>query len=624
MKKLNKKPFIFLIIAIVGCIILNHIALDYLLPMQTLQYDSNGYIEFQQDPNISEITSFSKIDEVSKSMLYKDFIEDINDSKITEVYSEFDNSKYSKTLYCFKADDDTCYRVENPQNEGFKKTLLEHNVKVYGKAHIFERLGYQTPTFTFDINAISGIFSLMFMGLMIFYIYTMAKSSNVINSGTEPTSTKTTKTFDDIGGLYELKKDLMSLVDFIKNADKYKESGAKLPSGVLLVGPPGTGKTLIAKAIAQEAKVPFYSASGSDFVEMFVGRGAARIRELFKTARKNTPCIIFIDELDTLCSKRSDVNGHSEDRKTLTALLTEMDGFKTDSGILVIGATNRIEDIDSAVLRPGRFTEIYHVPYPETMEERMDIIKIYTRDKKFAEDVDFKVFAKEMIGRSPAEIESVLNESAIISVQKNLPYINKECIDEAVYKRIMKGHQKNNKEADYDELKMIAFHEAGHALMGKLNHHEVTKITILPSTSGAGGVTFIQPDDKRLYTKKMFYDKIKELYGGVIGEYLFNGRSWDAVSTGCSNDIECATEYMKNMIEVYGMSNAGLVNMKVLDNRSDAKIKEEIIQLSEKLKEETIKDLEKNYDKLEALANALLEKETLHEKEIENIINLSN
>ena len=623
MKNNHKLKLLILITSMIIIYLITYFYFRNFSTKKDLTYDENGYIEFQENVKISDISSFDKIDDVAKRVSYNDFIKNLNDKNVSEVYAEFQNEKYNDNIYFFMNNDNTCYVVDNSFADNFKKDILEHDAKVYGKEHIFERLGITTDfSPTNVIQILINLLSLSVTCLMLFYIAKMVNSASTKNdSKVEVNNMKNSKTFADIGGHKELKKDLMCLVDFIKNNDKYKESGAKLPSGVLLVGPPGTGKTVLAKAIAKEASVNFYSASGSDFVEMFVGRGAARIRELFKTARKNTPCIIFIDELDTLCAKRSDTSGHSEDRKTLTALLTEMDGFKTDSGILVIGATNRMEDIDDAVLRPGRFTEIYHVPNPQTVEERMEIIDIYRKDKKFSEDVDFHAFAKEMIGRSPAEIEAVLNESAIISVQKGLSYINKTCIDEAVYKRLMKGHQKDNKETNIDDLKTVAFHEAGHALVAKLNRHSVSKVTILPSTSGAGGVTFIQPDERNLYTKKMLEEKVCEMYGGAVAEYLSNGCDWNLVTTGCSNDIEQATLILKNMMNKYGMSNKGLLNMEVL-NKNIKEITEDVYKLSEELKNRTIELLKENYDKLETLAMALLEKETLHENEIDEILNI--
>lgn len=430
------------------------------------------------------------------------------------------------------------------------------------------------------------------------------------------------KTFEDIGGLRPLKEDLRVVVDFLKTPGKYHAAGADLPRGLLLVGPPGTGKTLIAQVMANEAKVGFLYANASDFVEKYVGTGAARIRSLFRKARKETPCIVFIDEVDTLCVKRGkDMN--AEDRKALTALLTEMDGFRKTDNLLVIGATNRVEDIDEAALRPGRFSEIYTVPIPETVEERLEVIDIYMKNKRFAEDFDRTTFAREMMGRSPAEIKDILNEAAIISVQKGLDYINKECVEIAFYKRLMHGHQTDHDETDPEDLKTIAYHEAGHTLVARLTGSKVTKVTIMPSTSGAGGVTFIQPFEKKLHTKTMMEHKVMELYGGKVAEYLVHGRDWDKTSQGCANDIQKATEILKNMVDAYGMSDNGLVNMGMLNSETGEASTRYIVQMSEELKQRTVDLMEENFDLLQKIAEELLVKDTLYEEEINQLLGLT-
>lgn len=576
----------------------------------------------------SQITNFKSVEKASTKTDYTDFIKSMNSNKIKNVYIEFTNRDYGNTFFYTLKDDKKIYYTDNPQYKNFKKDLLLKSIKILPKSKVF-KITTIRPQGSVDItDGIMLIVNLVFM----FYIFMMIKSLVPNNSKTiykidpdEKTLDLTKKkelTFSDIGGLHELKEDLISVVDFIKNPDKYHQSDAKLPKGILLVGPPGTGKTLLAKVIAKEANVPFLYMSGSDFVEMYVGRGAARVRELFKEARKNAPCIIFIDEIDTLCGKRGyENNSHSEDRKTLTALLAEMDGFKESTNILVIGATNRLEDIDDAALRPGRFTEIFHVPIPETVNERLEIIDIYSKNKKFSEDVDLKEFAHEMIGRSPAEIEAVLNESAIISVQQNLPYINKKCLELAFYKRIMQGHQKSSKDTNELDLKCIAYHEAAHALVAKLHNQSVTKVTIAPSTSGAGGVTFTQPSDRKLYSKSMLIDEVKKLYAGKVGEYILYDKNWNDTTGGCSNDIERATMILKEMAEEYGMSDTGLVNMKVLSKDTAKETNKFVLEMSNKLLQETISEVESNRDKLDRIANALLANETIYESTLDEIIN---
>ena len=481
----------------------------------------------------------------------------------------------------------------------------------------------QRNWYTYAMLGVMVMMPLLLIGSMFFNfsrqqrLQTYDKEPNQFFS--DKVSAENRKTFDDIGGLKPLKEDLRSVVDFLGNPEKYNAAGADLPKGLLLIGPPGTGKTLIAQVMANEAHVGFLYANASDFVERYVGTGASRVRSLFRKARKETPCIVFIDEVDTLCGKRGhDMN--AEDRKALTALLTEMDGFQKSDNILVIGATNRIEDIDEAALRPGRFTEIYTVPIPETVEERLEVIDIYMRNKKFAEDFDREQFAREMIGRSPAEIKGVLNEAAIISVQKGYPAINKECIEIAVYKRLMHGHQTDHNETDPEDLKMIAYHEAGHALIAYLTGGRVTKITIMPSTSGAGGVTFIAPFEKKLHTKAMMENKVMELYGGKVAEYLVGGKDWDKTSQGCANDIERATHILRDMVDAYGMSENALVNMRVLNRETGEKSAEYIVRMSEELRDRCVRLMEDNFRLLELLAETLLEKDTLYEEEINELL----
>ena len=427
------------------------------------------------------------------------------------------------------------------------------------------------------------------------------------------------KKFSDIAGLKEVKKDMESLVDFLKYKEKYIEAGAKLPKGVILYGPPGTGKTLLAKAVAGEAGIPFLYMSGSDFIEMYVGVGAKRVRELFEKAKKQAPCIIFIDEIDTIGGKRGGEN-NSEDRKTINELLTQMDGFKETENILVIAATNRLEDLDSALVRPGRFTNKFCVPLPQTAKERLEVIQIYTKNKKFAEDVDFNNLAKETIGFSPAKIEALLNEAAIISVQKRKDYIDKEILDEAMFKILLSGHIKDNQnDRDKNELEVVAWHEAGHALIGKLNGKEIPKVTILSSTSGAGGVTFTTPSKTGLLSVKDLKNEVKELYGGRCAEGIFY-QDENKVTTGASNDIDRATDIIKEIVMTYGMTDSfGLLNLSKLgvDNKI---IIEKEIELSKQLQEETNELLKKNYSKLEKIALLLLENETIYESDLDKIM----
>ena len=427
------------------------------------------------------------------------------------------------------------------------------------------------------------------------------------------------KTFEDIAGLKEVKRDMKCIVDFLVNKEKYTDAGAKLPKGVILYGPPGTGKTLLAKAVAGEADVPFLYMSGSEFIEMYVGVGAKRVRELFSKARKQAPCIVFIDEIDAIGAKRGE-NDNGEDRKTINALLTEMDGFKESENIIVIGATNRLEDLDSALMRPGRFTNKFCVPLPETVEERLEIIKIYTKNKKFDETVDFKSLAKELVGFSPAKIEALLNEAAIISVQENSNYITKQIIDKAMYKILLSGHMKeDNSERRQEDLDIVAWHEAGHAVVGHILGKEITKVTIIQSTSGAGGVTFSTPQDKAFYSIDDIEHQVMELYGGRVAEYLLFGENKNKVTTGASNDIERATSLIRDAIVKYGMSDKfGLLNLGYAEVSNQELINAQI-EMSKNIEQKTINLLKENKDKLKTIADKLLEHNTIYKKDIEEV-----
>ncbi len=422
------------------------------------------------------------------------------------------------------------------------------------------------------------------------------------------------KYFNDIAGLKEVKKDVKCLVDFIKNKEKYIEAGAKLPKGVILYGPPGTGKTLLAKAIAGEANIPFIYANGSSFIEMYVGVGPKRIRELFEKARKKAPCIIFIDEIDAIGSQRTGYD-HSEDRKTLDALLTEMDGFKETENILVIAATNRIEDLDNALMRPGRFTDKYCVPLPETVNERMEVINLYIKNKKLADDVDLNSLAKDTIGFSPAKIEALLNSAAIISVQDGNGIIRRKDLDKAMTKLLMDGHMKeDNSERNKKEIEIVAYHEAGHALVGHLFGKDITKVTVIASTSGAGGVTFSIPKERGLSSARDVKGQIMELYAGRMAELMLFDGDKELVTTGATNDIERASKLIDSYVKKYGMSDKfGLLNLK---DEDDYKILDNKIEVAKELEKETYELLKKHKDVLTEIAESLIQSETIYEDEI--------
>ena len=570
----------------------------------------------------SDVPNFATME--LETVKYTEFLENIEEKEVKEIYY---GSLYKEF---FVADNNEgYYKVVNPEYDNFKKDMLEKGIDVL-----------PVPTSSSAKATGPSLFQIILMLISLYMLYNacmryatysrmIGRQSVTINVGTQPSQRPVTqekeqqnniKTFKDIAGLTEVKKDTKCLIDFLKNADKYKEAGATLPRGVIFYGPPGTGKTLLAKAIAGEAGVPFHYVSGSDFVEMYVGVGAKRIRELFDSARKKAPCIIFIDEIDAIGGKRGRDDSNGEDRKTLNALLTEMDGFKPTENIIVIGATNRIEDLDAALVRPGRFTNKFCIPLPETAKERKEIIELYAKKKKFSDEVSFDALSRETIGFSPAAIESLLNEAAIISVQDEKPCIDKNAIEKAMYKILMSGHMKENQaDRDKEELEIVAWHEAGHALVGKLKGKEIPKVTIIASTSGAGGVTFSTPKKTGLYSVEDLKHEVMELYAGRVAE-MFLLKDKAKVTTGASNDIERATSIINKMVTSYGMTEGfGLLNLNKLKVSQD-KVLEKEIEISKELETETAKLLKDNYELLEKIANELLEKEVLYEADLNAII----
>ena len=538
---------------------------------------------------------------------YDKFIKMAEKKEITSVMINLNNTTFLATDTNNKT-----YTVDNPKYDTFKKDLLEYGIEVKeSSSNLY----------------MNYLFNFLQIGLMIFIcykFYSMIKQQSNGSTGEKiiPNDNITKlkqKTFADVAGLKQVKNDMVLLVDFLKNPNKYNEAGAKMPKGVILCGPPGTGKTLLAKAVAGEANVPFFSVNGSDFVEMYVGVGAKRVRKLFEDAKKNAPCIVFIDEIDSIGGSRdSQTSGNSEQRQTINALLAEMDGFSGNNGVLVIAATNRIDDLDPALIRPGRFDKQITVPLPETPEERMEVINLYNNNKKFAEDVDFKLLSKETIGFSPADIEALLNEAALISVQKNLKYINKECIDDAIYKKLLRGHAKDDSNRDEEELKLVAWHEAGHATIAKLCNMDVSKVTIVKSTSGAGGVNIIVPKKMGLYSIEELSQQVKMCYGGRCGEKLLYQDN-NKITTGASADIKQATNVIYQMITMYGMDEKyGLLNLNdmKIDNKT---ILEEAIKLSKNLEKEAMNMLIEHKDMHQAIVKVLLEKETIDGNELDEI-----
>lgn len=540
-------------------------------------------------------------DNTPKEVKYEEFLKMADKKNVKKiVWSE------KKDAFTFYDKDEKPYSTENPKYEDFKKDMLEKGIEV---KEIGGLSNYETPIMIIVQLAMYGVF----FGLLF-------KTSG-IGAGLSDRKEKDAKSdvkFSDVAGLEEVKEDLMTVVDFLKNPDEYKEAGAEIPKGVLLYGPPGTGKTLLAKAVAGEAGVKFKAVSGSDFDEKYVGVGASKMRKLFDDAKNNAPCIIFIDEIDSMGGRRHSKQ-NSYDRQTLNTLLSEMDGFDGSGGVVVIAATNRIEDLDPALTRPGRFDNHFAVSLPATAKERKIIINLYAGNKKFADDVDMESFAKETMGSSPATIKTVLNEAAIIATRKNKGIITREILDEAWMKQLMEGHLKKNGEKDNVEL--VAWHEAGHALAGLLMGQDLTKASIIPSTSGAGGATFITPRKLGLFTVKELREQVVMLYSGRNAEAVLAEKNGEdlGITTGASNDIEKATGIIKKMITEYGMNeNFGLLNLEELEIKPDV-IAKEAVNLSKELCSESYKLMMDNADTLKKIAETLIEKETLTGEEIRKI-----
>lgn len=561
-------------------------------------------------------------DDNIKEVPYTEFTKMVNEEKVKEIRIDL-----TASTFAFTDADKQTYITANPKSVKFKEDMLNKGIDI---KEIDPKAGKATS------DMIRSIFSMLIMvGIMMFAFTWFQKKTGKFNKNPEVTAQEPNKktkdgkqkrtptTFAKIAGNEEAKEDMQFLVDFLKNPKKYTEMGAKLPSGVIFYGSPGTGKTLMAKALAGEAGVPFFAMSGSDFVEMYVGVGASRVRDLFETARKKAPAIIFIDEIDSLGSKRS--NGqHDEKRQTLNAILKELDGFDSNEGIIVIGATNRLDDLDEAFIRPGRFDKHIAIDLPD-QKSRLAILNLHAKNKKLDKDVDLEELSKMTIGLSGASLEAILNESAIIAATKNQKKINQIDVEDAYYKVLMQGHKKTGEDKrDKEDIRLVAWHEAGHALAAKLlTNKEVPKVTIIPSTSGAGGVAFIIPKKVGLHTKEDLMNDIKISYAGRAAEYLLRG-SEDKITTGASSDIENATSKIYSMITRVGMSEKfGMLNLEQFGSNVAGKnpeILEEASALSKQLYKETVELLNANKNVLEAIADELMEKETLKESELDEII----
>lgn len=543
---------------------------------------------------------------------YVEFLEKVNSNQIKSIYisdsaqlrGEFNDGKQFKT--------------DNPRIDGFKESMLTKNIEV-------KEVNKQ-----YSIGQIISVIVMIggFVGIVIYLSKNSFQQaskeydrmSNIEISTQEDSDIK----FSNIAGNEEAKENIMELVDFIKNPQKYEKYGARMPKGIILYGPPGTGKTLMAKALAGEAGVDFLAVSGSDFVQVYAGLGAGRIRSLFKKAKEKRKCVIFIDEIDAIGKKRDrGFGGSDESDRTLNALLTEMSGFKGSEGIVIIAATNRLDILDEALLRSGRFDRQIEIGLPD-LKARYEILKLYSRDRPIAPNLNFKYIAEQTVYFSGAKLENLMNEAAINAARENAEFICDFHIDKAFYTVIAGDEKKDRSNIRNIDRKITAYHEAGHAVVTKLlcPENKVTKATIIPSTKGAGGFSMNIPPDKMYNTKKEMTNNIQIALAGRIVEELIFGK--DNVTTGASNDIQKATELLVAMIKQFGMSEEiGMINYDVLLGRQGI-TDDKLIEISKKkmqnLYDATKTLIEKNLGLIELVAKNLLDKETLNEEEIDRCI----
>lgn len=575
----------------------------------------------------------------NQEITYNEFIEMLEKDEVDSVIISTDriyieqekkNEKFSPMMYLYGLNPSvTYYTGKIEEDDTLTARLLEHQVEVKGEV--------ADGTSTVIMFLLSYVFPILLMwGLLSLLFRKMSKGGGPMSVGKSNAKVYVQKetgvTFKDVAGEDEAKESLQEVVDFLHNPGKYAKIGAKLPKGALLVGPPGTGKTLLAKAVAGEANVPFFSLSGSDFIELYVGVGASRVRDLFKEATKNAPCIIFIDEIDAIGRSRdSKYGGGNEEREqTLNQLLSEMDGFDTSKGILVLGATNRPEILDKALLRPGRFDRRIIVDKPD-LKGRVEILKVHAKDVHMDETVDLDAIALATSGAVGADLANMINEAAINAVQHGREYVSQKDLFDAV-EQVLVGKEKKDRIMSKEERKIVSYHEVGHALISALqkNSEPVQKITIVPRTMGAlGYVMHVPEEEKYLQTKAELHDRLVSLLGGRAAEELVFGD----VTTGAANDIEQATNIVTNMITRFGMSKRfGLMGLATVENeylgggarltcsdRTAADVDTEVMETLKECYEEAKELLSGNRELMDKLAAHLIEKETISGKEFMKI-----
>lgn len=586
----------------------------YILIMITVNFIFNGYLKqkFIQNVSYSQFVKFGEEGKIISVVVDSDEI-------IFEIQSE-------------KGKSPKLYKSNNMKDPNLVDKLEEWGVKEYtAKSQKVSIAQYLLTSWVIPIILIMIIWNFISKSI------SKRIGGNAMNLGGKVGKiygeTKTDVTFADVAGQDEAKESLEEIVDFIKNQDKYKKIGAKLPKGALLVGPPGTGKTLLAKAIAGEAEVPFFSISGSEFVQMFVGMGAARVRDLFKQAQEKSPCIIFIDEIDAIGKRRdsSGLGGNDEREQTLNQLLTEMDGFDSSNGVVILAATNRPEILDPALLRPGRFDRRIIVDVPD-LKGRLKILEVHSKNIKLASDVNLEDIAKITPGAAGADLANIVNEAALRAVRFERTEVTQEDLMESI-ETVIAGAEKKDRIMSQEEKEAVAYHEAGHAIVAAMleDTDPVAKITIVPRTMGSLGYTLQLPEkEKYLISKEHLLNNLSILFGGRSAEEV----KFNLISTGASNDIEKATEIARNMVTRYGMtekfdmmgletSSGQYIDGSTNKNYSETtgkEIDEEVLKLIKNAHEKSKNILSENIELLDAVAMRLLEVETITGEEFNQMV----